>query len=122
MHTHSYTHKKIYMFTHSQDVVVSCSKGLPRSHNTAFGVNKELSVLIAVHYAVGEFTVRSFITIISKHSIDGLSLFSSFSLWKFDLVDLLRKDWLVVIFIQDLNHHPYCTVPWTITTIGHHHL
>lgn len=111
-----------WRFAYSQDVVAPRIESLPWRYNCRLWINEELPILIAVHNAVGEVAVGPVITVIGKHPIDGLALLPPLSLWKFYLVDLLRKCGLVVIFIQDLNHHPHCTLPGTRTTIRHQHL
>lgn len=120
--TQTQTHINRSKVTYSQNVVGPCSKSLPRRQNGRFGIDKELCVLVAVCDAVGEITVGPLVAVVGEHPVDGLCLLSALSLWKFDLVDLLRKYGLVVVFIQDTHRHPHCTVFGTGAAVRDHNL
>lgn len=102
---------------YSQNVVVSCSRGLSREHNSASGVDGELALVVSVHDAVGQASVGAFVSVEGRHSVHGFSLPPSLSLCYFNFVDLLREDGLVVVLVQDSDHHPGGAESRTFTTV-----
>lgn len=107
---------------YSQNVVVSCSRGLSWEHNSASGVDGEFSLVVSVHDAVGQPSVGAFVSVEGRHSEHGFSLPPSLSLRYLDLVDLLREDGLVVVLVQDSDRHPGGAVSRTFTAVWHQNL
>lgn len=107
---------------YSQNVAVSCSWGLSWEHNSTSGVDGVFALVVSIHDAVGQPSVGAFVSVEGRHSVHCFSLPPSLSLWYFNLVNLLQEDGLVVIFVQDSDHHPGGAVSRIFTTVWHQNL
>lgn len=108
--------------TYSQNVVVSCSQGLSQEHHSGSAVDGEPALLVSIHDAVRQSSVGTFVWVKGRHSEHGVSFPPPLPLWDSNPVDLLQEHRLVVVLVQDPDHHPGGTVSRTLTTVRYQNL
>lgn len=94
--------------THRQDVVLAGRGELLGGHQARLGLDEELAVLVALLDAVGDLGVGPLVTVRGDHPVHRVPPGGSLSLWslplrQLDLVDLLQKQWPVVVLVEHLD-------------------
>lgn len=93
--------------TYSENVVCPSGELLPgRRHQAGLGVDVELPVFVSVHDAVGELCIRAVVSIVGEDTVDSSASLSPPTLGQTRLIELLWENGFVIVYIQDLNHHP----------------